>query len=70
MHGWRGHGFVSMQSSWAKSQVQSLGQLQANCKPAGPVHGPSWGMPCLGMPEAVVVGFGRRPFILFFSPPT
>jgi hypothetical protein len=47
-----GHGFVSMQSFSAKNQVQSLGQ--PSCKLAGPAHGPSWGMPCLGMPKAAL----------------
>jgi hypothetical protein len=28
--------------------------LQAGCKLASPVHGPSWGMPCLGMLEVAL----------------
>jgi hypothetical protein len=55
-----------LQSSWAKNQVQSLGQLQANCKPIDPTHGPSSGMPCLGIPEAVFAGLSHRPFTFFF----
>jgi hypothetical protein len=34
----------------------SLQKIKSNqwVNPAGPAHGPSWGMPCLGMPKAAL----------------